>query len=95
LVPADATIGWPQYTAAESGNAVLFVAALSSIGHAQDIPGRDADVPLSATAEAEAEADDCADVHADSAIARATATPRTDPMLVRIATSLSGLFYNL
>jgi hypothetical protein len=94
LVPADATIGWPQYTAAESGNAVLFVAALSSIGHAQDIPGRDAGVPLSATA-AEAAVDDCADVHADSAIARATAPPRTDPMLVRIAISLSRLFYNL
>jgi hypothetical protein len=55
---------------------MLSVCALSSDGHAQDIPGGK-DIRLLPVA---VESADCADVHAVSAIARATATPETPPI---------------
>jgi hypothetical protein len=79
-VPADATIGWPQYPAAASGNAVLFVCAVIFHGHAQDIPDGEAGWLLCWLLcwllAAAAELDGCAEVHADSAMARATAAPK-------------------
>lgn len=53
---------------------MLSVCALSSVGHAQDIPGRERTARLPTAA---AELDGCADVHADTAIAAAAATPKT------------------
>ena len=52
----------------------MSVCALSSVGHAQDIPGTEITGRLVAAA---ADPDDCAGEHAGSAIARATATPKT------------------
>ena len=75
----------------------LSVCALSSVGHAHDIPGREITARLPAAA---AELDGGPDVHADSAITMANATPRTphdrglavtfpaDPMLAVIDASL-------
>jgi hypothetical protein len=72
-VPGDATIGWPKYSAAASGNAVLSVCALSASGHAQGIPGRiTVRLPLAA-----AVLDGWAGVHAASTIARPTVIPMT------------------
>ena len=77
-MPAAATIGWNQTASAEStdtelGTAELSDCTLSSVGHAQDIPGGAADWLLAVAAEP----DGWADVHAESASARATATPKT------------------
>jgi hypothetical protein len=61
------------YAAAESGNAVLSVWALSSVGHAHGIPGRKVTARLPPAA---AELDGCADVHAGTAITMANCSPR-------------------
>lgn len=80
-MPADATISWPKIASAASGNAVFSVCAVSSVGHVQDIPGRETTGrPLPAAAELDAgvaELDGCADVHAEIAVAKATAAPKT------------------